>query len=175
MEPLFEIQGVITEDLLIRMQKAHMKLTRTRMAIYYVAMAIMAVLVLIFFLLMAYSGDWLSALPSFMLLLFFFLILLLLRKSVVKSVIAASRDTIGMPYTIRFYHQEYIEYSPRGEWRTSYAMIHEVRETDDLLLIYQTKAKINILEKCGFIRGTPETLVSFLCSSGQVPYKRLQM
>lgn len=114
MEPLFEIQGVITEDLLIRMQKAHMKLTRTRMAIYYVAMAIMAVLVLIFFLLMAYSGDWLSALPSFMLLLFFFLVLLLLRKSVVKSVIAASRDTIGSPTPSAFIIRN-ISNTPPGE------------------------------------------------------------
>ena len=89
--------------------------------------------------------------------------------------VTSSQDILGLPYTLRFYPEEYIDYSPRGEWHTAYAALYAVRETDDLLLLYQTKFKFTIIDKRGFTRGTPEELVRFLCADGRLSCQRLSM
>ena len=174
MEPFFEVQGIMTEELLSKMYRANAKRTPTRVTLEYVFFGGMFLITLALGIFLIYTGDFSGFLYP-LLVAFLSIMPTLLHKLAEKNTIATSRDIIGLPYTLRFYPQEYVDYSPRGEWHTAYSALYAVRETNDLLLIYQTKFKISILDKRCFTRGTPETLVSFLCSSGQVPYKRLQM
>lgn len=174
MEPLFEVQGVMTEEVLRKAYRVNAKRTRTRVTLEYVLLGGIFLFTLALGISLVRMGDW-SGLLSPAIVAFFSCLLILLHKMMEKNMVTSSQDILGLPYTLRFYPEEYIDYSPRGEWHTAYAALYAVRETDDLLLLYQTKFKFTIIDKRGFTRGTPEDLVRFLHADGRFPCQRLSM
>ena len=174
MEPLFEVQGVMTEEVLRKAYRVSAKRTRTRVTLEYAFFGGMFFITLALGFFLLYMGDW-SVLLYSLCVAFLAVIPPLIQKLAEKTMVTSSQDILGLPYTLRFYPEEYIDYSPRGEWHTAYAALYAVRETDDLLLLYQTKFKFTIIDKRGFTRGTPEDLVRFLHADGRFPCQRLSM
>ena len=174
MEPLFEVQGVMTEEVLRKAYRVNAKRTRTRVTLEYAFFGGMFFITLALGFFLLYMGDW-SGLLYPLCVAFLAVIPPLIQKLAEKTMVTSSQDILRLPYTLRFYPEEYIDYSPRGEWHTAYAALYAVRETDDLLLLYQTKFKFTIIDKRGFTRGTPEDLVRFLHADGRFSCQRLSM
>ena len=79
-----------------------------------------------------------------------------------RQVIRSADGFLDQPYVLRFYERAYTETNALGEWRTPYASLYKLVETDGLLLLYHNKTRADILEKAGFTKGAPEELTGYL-------------
>lgn len=91
-----------------------------------------------------------------------------------RQVIRSADGFLDQPYVLRFYERAYTETNALGEWRTPYASLYKLVETDGLLLLYHNKTRADILEKAGFTKGAPEELTGYLRDVCGISYKRIK-
>lgn len=178
-EPLFEARSLLTEDLYGRFARAHLKLTGGGRAMLLLCALLFAAGTFLLVLDLRYSegrhevrGTALTMMGCSLVMGF---VAYVLPRQNARSVIRSASGFVDQPYTLRFYEEEYAEKNALGEWRTAYASLYKVVETDRLILLYHNKTRADILEKTDFTKGSPEDLITYLRTYPDISYKRLKV
>ena len=170
MEPLFEVQSCMTKELFLSFQKLHLHLRLWNTVLLYFLGA--AGILGGFSMIIVWQFPQIAA--PLMIASACCLAYPIIPKTALRQAIITNPDRLNMPFTLRFYPAEYIEYSPRGEFRTAYAQLYKIVESDRLILLYQSKWMAQIVDKAAFSKGTPEELVHFLRDGRHIRYKRVK-
>ena len=166
MEPLFEAEGVLNKELYTRLQLAAFRENKTQVLAYVMAGVL--------FLLALISAAT-EALIAFALCVVAGIFLLLLPKISIGSAVRQLEEKtcvhFNHPFTVRFFENEMIEFTPYTETRVPYTMLHHVLETERDLFIFTGPAQAVCIPKSVIKRGSPQVLVRFLREYRGVPYK----
>ncbi len=178
-EPRFAAEGVLTEELYTRFARAHLKLTGGGRAMILLCALLFAAGTFLLVLDFCFSegghevrGTALTMMGSSLVMGF---VAYVLPRQNARSVIRSASGFVDQSYTLRFYEEEYAEENALGEWRTAYAALYKVVETDGLILLYHNKTRADILEKTNFTKGSPESLIAYLRTFPDISYKRLKI
>lgn len=96
MEPLFEVQGVMTEEVLRKAYRVSAKRTRTRVTLEYAFFGGMFFITLALGFFLLYMGDWSGLLYS-LCVAFLAVIPPLIQKLAEKTMVTSSQDILGLP------------------------------------------------------------------------------
>ena len=97
MEPLFEVQGVMTEEVLRKAYRVNAKRTRTRVTLEYALFGGMFFITLALGFFLLYMGDW-SGLLYPLCVAFLAVIPPLIQKLAEKTMVTSSQDILGRRY-----------------------------------------------------------------------------
>ncbi len=166
MEPMFEAQGVQNDDAFRRFNWAVMRdnkvlpLFRAGTVLFFVAAGISVLI---------------SEFLSFALCLCIAIFLMIMPKHSIESVIKDmdQRKSIAyrQPFTIRFFEEELMEFTPYNDSRIPYTMIHRVLETAEDVYIFTSPTQALIVQKADITKGTPSALSAFLRDEKNIAYR----
>lgn len=78
----------------------------------------------------------------------------------------------NLSYTTIFTDTALVSQTKYGETRVPYALLYQVVDTQDMILVMLSRNQMLILEKQTITVGDPKEFFSFLCDEKRVPYKK---
>ncbi len=165
MEPLFEVQGIMDDDHFRCFQRTvfqgtMQKAYRTLTVVLY-AVAVLSLLM----------QDFLIAFSLAVLATFFLLFPKINEKTFIKQMRETSKVSYMKPYTIRFFEQDFTEFTPNGQQTVAYHEIYRVFESEEAFVILISAAQGYVIKKSEFTRGRAEAFSHFLRMQQRVNYK----
>lgn len=166
MEPIYEATGRMTKERYRRFFDINCRVTK-QVPIY----SICAVVFLLLSVPMWYFVHIATACILVVFAVFLFLFPRLAGKQYASMMEKTAKGQIDLPFTIRFFENEWIEFTPKGETHQRYEDIYRVVETQDAVVIYISTAQGYILYRTDFTRGEAAHLLCFLRFQKRVAYQ----
>lgn len=166
MEPLFEVQGIQTDEGFRRFNWATMRDQKT-LAVFRAMTALLFVGAVIGLLI----SEFLSVVVCLVFAIFFLIFPKYSIEAAIKDMDKKPGISYRQPYTIRFFEDEMVEFTPYNDGRIPYTMIHRVLETAEDFYIFTAPSQAFIICKADMTKGTPSALTAFLRDMQHIPYK----
>ena len=166
MEMLFEAQGVQSEAAYKRFQWATM--VENKSLTMFRTLSVVAFLLAIVSLLVR---EKLSLILCLVLGVY---LLIAPKKSIRGAIVELNKKksiVYKQPYTLRFFENELMHFTPYGETCVQYEMLNRVVETAEDIYLFIAPMQAYILTKSDLTKGSPSALVSFLRDTKRVPYR----
>lgn len=166
MEPLFETQGIMTEERYRRFYLLHTQTTPLKAIV--IIMSVLLFVLAAFSLLMEMSGSMIVLVSAGVCLLFW---PKLAAKKYASQMDVTARYMRNKPFTLRFFADEIAEFTPIGEQHIRYEDVYRVVENQDTMLIYISASQAFVVFKSEMTRGTAQGLSVFLRCDKHLTYK----
>ena len=166
MEPLFEIQGVQEKEQYLRLNAALSRENKLSLLCY-----VLAAMMFVLMILTIWSGEIFSAVFTCGAGIFLLFMPKMSVKGAIKQLEEKANIFYGNPFTIRFFEDEIIEFTPYSEVHVPYAMVYRVLETEEDIFVFIAPSQAICIRKNEVQRGSAHVLVRFLREYKYIPYK----
>lgn len=166
MEPIFEVRSVLDVCAYERMHRVMMRLQHMG-ALYGTFAGLFFFLSLVLMTL----DSWVLAILLLALGVFLIVLMVTSPKTMAKRAFETNRFAANLPYTVRFFAEDILDFTPKSEERIRYDELYRVVRTADALFLFISDSKAIVLPFAAFTRGTAQGLFQYLCMEKRVPYK----
>lgn len=167
MEPLFEVQTVLTESLYrdccqLKMRRNPIKFASFGCGLLFLGVGLLSLIAEYHpftVVLSVFAGIFLFFYPK------------LLERIAATRMLKTMKRILGHPRILRFYDTYFTETSAHGEARIPYADLYQIREDNVVLLLLLNRVQMVVIEKQRMPAGMAERLVEHIRSQTAAPYR----
>lgn len=168
MRPLYEACGTMELSRFEAINTACFKLKKLPL-LFGTAMVICLIAAWIF----GMANGWTYCIPPLVFACVFGVCIVRMPRSSARRLYQSAKGIANLPFTMRFFDDEFLEFTPTGEQHTRYADILFAVYTPQMLVIFISEAQGYVLYPGDFTIGTLMDLVTYLHRQKQVPFKKI--
>ncbi len=165
MEPLFEVQGIQSDDGFRRFNWATMRYQKV-LTLFRVMTTLLFIGAVVSLLL----GEFFSLVLCLVFGIFFLIFPKYNIEATIKDMDKKPSISYRQPYTIRFFEEEMLEFTPYNDGHIPYTMLHHVLESAEDIYLFTSSTQAFVVCKADITKGTPSALTAFLRDEKHIPY-----